>query len=108
MNAAAAKHTSQWTFERPATTIACDSRVFQPGGHHEPGKQSENAIVVTFEEAAKLQGFPPGYPWQGDTKEAVFRQIGNAIPPPLAQAVLRQLAPAFAGDVDKTEVARAA
>lgn len=79
---------NRWVFERPSTTIACDSRVFQPGGHHEPGKQSENAIVVTPAEALVLQGFPSDYPVQGTTKEAVFRQIGNAVPPPLAAAVL--------------------
>jgi DNA (cytosine-5)-methyltransferase 1 len=79
-----------WGYERPATTIAGDSRVFQPGGHHEPGKQSQNAVRVTLQEAAILQGFPPDYPFQGSrTKQ--FEQVGNAVPPPLAQAVIRTL-----------------
>ena len=37
--------------------------------------------------------FPPDYPVQG-TKTAQWLQIGNAIPPPLAKAILGQLVPA--------------
>jgi DNA (cytosine-5)-methyltransferase 1 len=81
----------RWVFNRPATTIAGDRRVFQPGGHHEPGKQSENAIPITIEEASILQGFRPDYPWQGETNKARFQQVGNAVPPPLAQAVITSL-----------------
>lgn len=82
--------TRSWTVHRPATTIAGDSRVFQPGGHHEPGKPSQNAVRVTLAEAAILQGFPPDYPFQGSrTKQ--FEQVGNAVPPPLARAVIEAL-----------------
>jgi DNA (cytosine-5)-methyltransferase 1 len=81
----------RWVFDRPATTIAGDRRVFQPGGHHEPGQQSENAIPVTLEEAAVLQGFRADYPWQGDTNKQRFQQVGNAVPPPLARAVVAAL-----------------
>jgi site-specific DNA-cytosine methylase len=75
-----------WPHHRPATTIAGDIRVFQPGGHHQPGEQSQNAIRLTIAELARLQGFPDTWQWTG-TKTAQARQIGNAVPPILAQRV---------------------
>ena len=82
-----------WTADRPATTVAGDNRVPQPGNKKNadnpdsPGRM-EGAVRVTEAEAAVLQGFPPDYPWQGN-KGKRFEQIGNAVPPPLAAAVLR-------------------
>lgn len=87
-----------WTRDRPATTVAGDSHVHPPGhkenADDEPGRyeqrRGENAIRVTPDEAAILQSFPPGYPWQG-TKTKMFEQIGNAIPPLMARAILATL-----------------
>lgn len=84
----ARKDANGWTLNRPATTIAGDTRVFQPGGHHEPGEQSANAIRVTLTELARLQAFPDGYPFHGN-RTSIARQIGNAVPAPLLAAVLR-------------------
>jgi DNA (cytosine-5)-methyltransferase 1 len=84
-----------WPHHRPATTIAGDTRVFQPGGHHQPGEQSENAIRLTIPELARLQGFPDGFVWTG-TKTDQARQVGNAVPPVMAQVLAEANRPVMA------------
>ncbi|WP_052762074.1 DNA cytosine methyltransferase [Jiangella alkaliphila] len=47
---------------------------------------------ITIAEASVLQGFAPDYPWQGSATRA-FAQIGNAVPPRFAAAILGQALP---------------
>lgn len=54
-------------------------------------ESSAQRIRVTPEEAAALQTFPDGYPFRGN-KGQRFQQIGNAVPPLLAHAILASLA----------------
>lgn len=55
----------------------------------DPDKPGRN---MTRAEAATLQTFPDGYPFQG-TATDIGQQIGNAVPPVLAHAILKDLAP---------------
>lgn len=86
----------RWLRERPATTVAGDPRIARPGHHgsadeRDPaGRSMTDAVRVTVAEASVLQGFPPDYPWQG-SRTAQFQQIGDAVPPPLAEAILAAL-----------------
>lgn len=104
---AAESRNDSWCGDRPATTVACDPRI-QPPGHKlnaddlaagrddYDGRAGTNAVRVTVEQAAALQSFPDGYPWQGSrTKQ--FEQVGNAVPPLLALAVLSAALPTTQG-----------
>jgi DNA (cytosine-5)-methyltransferase 1 len=51
---------------------------------------SRQKRTVSVREAARLQSFPDSFHFAG-AMNAAFRQIGNAVPPLLAQAVGRQL-----------------
>ncbi|MFZ1154712.1 MAG: DNA cytosine methyltransferase [Solirubrobacteraceae bacterium] len=87
-----------WVSRRPATTLRTSAEVTAPTYRdRDPGwrpgmpapSQATNAVRVNVEEAATLQGFPEGYPWQG-ARTRQFKQVGNAVPPPLAHRVLEQ------------------
>ena len=43
---------------------------------------------LTVAECAIIQGFPSDHPWQGN-KTSQYRQVGNAVPPKLAEVVAR-------------------
>lgn len=97
-----------WVGKRPATTVAGDPRISHPGGHTaNDGRdnsrmvgRTEGAVRVTIEQAACLQGFPDNYPWQAaGSRSAAFRCIGNAVPPPLARAVMAEALASSRGQV---------
>jgi DNA (cytosine-5)-methyltransferase 1 len=55
---------------------------------HFDGRQGR---VLSVREAARLQSFPDGFRFEGTMNNA-FRQIGNAVPPLLAEAIASSLA----------------
>jgi DNA (cytosine-5)-methyltransferase 1 len=70
----------------PATTVAADPRL-SSREHHNHGEQNSTSTKVTQAEAAALQSYPRGFVWPG-TKTQSMLEIGNAVPPLLARAVL--------------------
>lgn len=95
---------ADWTRVRPATTVMGDPRIWPPGHKVNQADRDRHADAderygdrggkrarkITVAEAAVLQGFPADYPFQGK-RTSQFRQVGNAVPPPVAEAVLRSL-----------------
>ncbi|MBI2773014.1 MAG: DNA (cytosine-5-)-methyltransferase [Chloroflexi bacterium] len=51
-----------------------------------PDPDHQGMPRLTVKMAARLQGFPPEWTFTGG-KTAAYRQVGNAFPPPVAQAV---------------------
>ena len=59
-------------------------------GLYNPTTRKYYARCMTPKELGQIQGFPADYRWQGDEKEQIA-QIGNAVPPPLAERIVRSL-----------------
>lgn len=79
-----------WVQERPSTTVQGDPRIGRPGHKDRDKGESQfaqDSVRISVQEAAILQSFPADYPWQG-TKTKQFEQVGNAVPPLLAEHVL--------------------
>lgn len=67
-------------WDRPAPTITTRCISFSNGRFGHP----EFDRAITVREAAQLQGFPEDFVFEGGLKETA-RQVGNAVPPPLAK-----------------------
>lgn len=79
--------------DRPATTVNTGS-LLSSAGHH-ISQTDGHPVRLTVEQLAALQSFPPDFEFVG-TKKAQHRQVGNAVPPPLAEAVGRAVFAALA------------
>lgn len=71
-------------WDRPSVTIRTEFFKPEKGRYLHPVADRS----ITHREAARLMGFPDDFVFEG-TKTEIARQIGNAVPPPLAGAVAR-------------------
>lgn len=71
-------------WDRPSVTIRTEFFKPEKGRYLHPDQDRP----ITHREAARLMGFPDDFQFIG-SKIEVARQIGNAVPPPLAGAVAR-------------------
>lgn len=69
--------------DRPAQTITTGFGVMGKGRFVHPLERR----TVTPHEAARIQGFPDFFRFSGETRAALQKQIGNAVPPKLGYAV---------------------
>lgn len=74
-------------WDRPSVTVRTEFFKPEKGRYIHP---TENR-AITHWEAARLQGFPDDYRWNG-SRTSIARQIGNAVPIPLGAALAGQLA----------------
>lgn len=96
-------------WDRPAVAITARCRTPSCGRYVHP----EQHRGLSVREAALLQGFPTNFIFDGPFDDK-FKQIGNAVPPPFAQAIADSLNEAWNGrpverdtscDVDLTKPA---
>jgi site-specific DNA-cytosine methylase len=94
----------RWPWDRPATTVYADDRLAAPGHHlgsflsrpstsgrGQYGAQSFMPVKLSERAATILQGFPETWRWLSKTKSGRWSMIGQAMPPPLAEAVARAI-----------------
>jgi DNA (cytosine-5)-methyltransferase 1 len=77
-------------WDRPSVTIRTEFFKPEKGRYLHPVQHRP----ITHREAARLMGFPDDFKFRG-TKTEVARQIGNAVPPPLAGALARMVREIF-------------
>ena len=86
-----------WPTPSPTVSAVGECKGSGPGGNPQKMQRASDALYLatgrrrlTIEECALLQDFPADHPFQG-VKSSRYRQVGNAVPPALAEAVGRQL-----------------
>lgn len=77
-------------WDRPCNTIRVEFYKPEKGRYLHPAQNRP----ITHREAARLQSFPDSFAFRG-SKVEIARQIGNAVPPLLAQAVATSVAAMF-------------
>lgn len=87
---------TSWTTRRPSPTIVGSFRpdIVAAPGYRRPGdgprQKQPGSVKIEPWEGGVLQSFPSTYPWQGSEAKK-WEQVGNAIPPRLAAAIVAAL-----------------
>lgn len=85
---------AEFPWKQPAPVIAYRPLVTFPGANanrfNGATKSRNDGLRVTLDEVLRLQSFPGDYPVQGPMSGR-FRQVGDAIPPLLARALLAEV-----------------
>ena len=69
-----------------------------------PARDFVGSPRLTVRMVARLQGFPDDWAFSG-RKTAAYRQVGNAFPPPVAEAVAKNIHAALSGSVSMKRAA---
>jgi len=59
---------------------------------------AKDLVRMSWRQCAKIQGFPDDYPFAGDDIKSIYKQIGNAVPPPLMEKIADCIMPYFKGN----------
>jgi len=81
-----------WRLDEPSATVTTTEEKGTRGKHMSGGPDRAADTMwrgagvrrLTWRECAALQSFPEEHPFQGKTKKSLYRQVGNAVPPPLS------------------------
>jgi len=90
-----------WRLDRPSPAVTCRD---DKGARHQKFDPSKTPMTaadatwraagirrLTWRELATLQAFPDDYPFEGRTKKSLYRQVGNAVCPPIAEILGRMI-----------------
>lgn len=90
-------------WDRPSVTIRTEFFKPEKGRYLHPVSDRP----ITHREGARLQGFPDSFEFKG-SKIQIARQIGNAVPPPLATAIANEVCRCLQGECTAEYVAETA
>ena len=84
-----------WRLDEPSATVTTTEEKGTRGKHMSGGPDRAADTMwrgagvrrLTWQECAALQSFPVEHPFQGKTKKSLYRQVGNAVPPPLSRVL---------------------
>lgn len=85
----------EWPWDLPSTTVQADDRISAPG-HHDQAWMTVEAVKISERAALILQGFPEDWKLVAPSKRKRWSMLGQAMPPPLAQAVAESVVKWFA------------